>query len=648
MKKQHAIKQHLTIVLLCLLAVVCLNVGTTHITQADQAGFEIGKTWLQNQQELEKTYKKATTIEKQNKKKGGVTLKIKEFPLSHYEAVANTGSIAPYNGALLNIANAIFSLNKFIANGFDVGIELLQGTDFLSTQINTVGSYTKQIWRALIENLLSLLVAIFILAFMFILFMKHDVIGAIKHLAGFVGVFLLGTLFLNFGAPIFQLVNDTSVAFEQTILSAGTSLVGNAELGNGESTKDTAASIMRNQVFDVGVYRPYLLMNYGTSNIHELDDGQKKVDKLLTYTQTVAGNKKKHDEVKKEAKDNVYMDKEGVGIYPKIGYALFSIVSTIGIGVPILVIASLNLLAQLLVAILFFFLAISFFVSLLPKFQDSWFKPLTGLIGGIFLKGLTAFFMMLIFVVITTINNAIPRAGVGAYACNVVIMTLVLNWLMKNRGLLVSMLVNRQPIALGNAISGQSVQRKTKNVHRAGNSLLRKSFMMKQLLGGDKGMNSGKVPLSTKGKGGNEKVPTTQPPSSNRNPKGTHPKEQKPVGNQRPTPSGERKPKTQTPPNTQVPKNKEPKNTNEPPKTQKSPQTKATRPTGSYTPSQARHGGAEEPRKTKNTHKVPPTTSQPPSPSRSGNAENPKASEPKSPSIKTPLVRQHRPSEARK
>lgn len=46
------------------------------------------------------------------------------------------------------------------------------------------------------------------------------------------------------------------------------------------------------------------------------------------------------------------MDKEGVGIYPKIAMPSFRIHNQIG--VPILVIASLNLLAQLLVAILFF------------------------------------------------------------------------------------------------------------------------------------------------------------------------------------------------------------------------------------------------------------------------------------------------------
>lgn len=103
-EKQHAIKQHLTIVLLCLLAVVCLNVGTTHITQADQAGFEIEKHGFKPTR-TEKTYKKATTIEKQKQEKGR-DAKIK-FPLSHYRRSPIPEVLRPVR-ALLNIANAIF------------------------------------------------------------------------------------------------------------------------------------------------------------------------------------------------------------------------------------------------------------------------------------------------------------------------------------------------------------------------------------------------------------------------------------------------------------------------------------------------------------------------------------------------------------
>ncbi|MGM0241253.1 CD3337/EF1877 family mobilome membrane protein [Enterococcus sp. AZ103] len=505
-------------IFLSVLFATFLNFGTSNITLAekDQIGFEVGKTWGQNQIELEKSYKKAESTKKKSVSKGGVELKIKQFPMSHYEAVANTGSIAPYNGSLLAGANGIFALNKFIVNGFDTGIEILQGTDFLSSQINTVGRYTKQIWKALVDNLLSTVFAIFVIFFITTIFFKLDVIGGIKALASFVAVFVLGSLFLNFGTPIFSMVNQTSVAFEQTILAAGTSLVGQVELGKGESTKDTTASIMRNTIFDVGVYRPYLLMNYGTTNINEIEDGEKKVDELLSYNQTAKGIGKKKKAVIEEAKENAFMDKEGIGIYPKIGYAIFALVCTIGVGIPLLAISSISLLSQLMVVILFFILVVSFFVSLIPKFQDSWFKPLTGLIGAIFAKGLAAFFIMLVYVVITTINNAIPPTSVGKYASNVVLQILVLNWLMKNRGMVISMLVNRQPMGMANVITGQNVQQKAQ---RAGRGIVRDTLMMKRLLGGNKNPYPVGVPDGKKKPNGtNEKIPTNKKPSGNRNP----------------------------------------------------------------------------------------------------------------------------------
>lgn len=509
-------KRFFLVIVLTLFACIMFNIGTSKNVEAekDQVGFEVGKTWGQNLEELEKSYKKSATTEKKTVKKGAVELKIKNFPLSHYEAVANTGSISPYNGSLLAISNGIFSLNKFLVQGFDTGIEYLQGMDFLNTQINTVGRYVRQIWHALIDNLLPLIVAIFGFTLASIIYLKFDVLGAIKYAAAFVGVFILATVFIGNGVEIIQTVNDASLSVEETILGAGTDLVGNVELKKGESTKDTTASIMRNQIFDVGIYRPYLLMNYGTTNVAEIEGGQDSVDNLLKFNQTVTGIGKKKDQVVKEAKENTFMDKEGVGIYPKIGYALFSVVCTVGVGIPLLIISSLSLLSQILVVTLFFILVLSFFISFIPKFQDSWFKPLMGLMGAIFLKGLAAFLIMLVYVIMQTVNNAIPPTSAGKYASNVILLIILLNWMVKNRSTIVSMLINRQPMQLGNAISGRAIVRGGSQAVRAGRNtnqgMLRTVTALKGLIGGN--VNP------TKEKGSNEKVPSNQKPSQSRNP----------------------------------------------------------------------------------------------------------------------------------
>lgn len=504
LRSKKTLKEILLIPMICFGCMFLLSLATPHWSDAEQTGFEVGKTWGENQRELEKTYKKSPTVKKKSEKSGGVELKISKYPLSHYEAVANTGSIAPYNGSLLNIANALFSFNKFLVGGLDTGIKILQETDFLQSQINTIGTYTKSIWSALTANLLMIAVVILGGAVMYSYFVRTSVMGALKQVFMFGGVLMLATLFIGSGKEVLTTINETSIEVEQAILSSGSTIIGSAEVGEGESSKDTVSAIMRNLVFDRGVLRPYLLMNYGTSNINEIEGGEKTTDDLLKYAQNATGVAQKKKQVEKLAKDNVYMDKEGVGIYPKIGYALFSIVVTIGLGIPILFISSINLVAQLCVAVLMFLLVLAFFISLFPRFQGSWFKPLTSAIGAIFLKGLTIFFVLMLFVVTQTIDNAIPPTSARNYAVNSIVMMLILNWLMNNRSTLISMIINRSPMPMGSIISGNSIEAEA---NKAKNYSKNRFIMLR-----NKATNSG----NSSGSGGGE----TQQPQNRNNSKG--------------------------------------------------------------------------------------------------------------------------------
>lgn len=432
-----------------------LNLATSTFVDADdQIGFEVGKTWGENQKELEKTYKKAKTVSKNKESKGGVQLKIKEYPLSHYEAVANTSGMSPANDSLLGLSNAIFWFDKALVQGFDTGIQILQGTDFMQSQLNLVGGYTKTIWTQLLDSLLPTMLLILVGFVLYAGFVQQSLLSVLKQFISFIAVLGLGSVFIMNGPDVLSLVNDASLALEQTIISSGSTITGNYDLSTGDTSKDTITSIMRNKMFDVGVMRPYLFMNYGTSNVSQVEGGQKTIDSILKYSQNATGKAAKKKEVQKQAKDNLYMDKDGAGVAPKLGYALFSIYSTYKIGSVILVIAGIGFVSQIVTIIAFFLLVLSLFLSLIPKFQGSWIKPLSAAIGAIFLKGLSVFFVLLLYVIIRAVDVAMVPDTLGKYICNVFILGFVLTWIKDNRGEIVSAIINKDGGGLNTLVNG--------------------------------------------------------------------------------------------------------------------------------------------------------------------------------------------------
>lgn len=466
-KSLSGIKKLLHSVLLFTLAVFMFNLATSSYVRADdQIGFEVGKTWGENQKELEKTYKKAKTVSKNKESKGGVQLKIKEYPLSHYEAVANTSGMSPANDSLLGLSNAIFWFDKALVQGFDTGIQILQGTDFLQSQLRLVGGYTKTIWTQLLDSLLPTMLLILVGFVLYAGFVQQSLLSVLKQFISFIAVLSLGTVFIMNGPDVMILVNDASLALEQTIISSGSTITGNYEMSSEETSKDTITSIMRNKIFDVGVMRPYLFMNYGTSNVSQIEGGQKTIDSILKYSQNATGKAAKKKEVQKQAKDNLYMDKDGAGVAPKLGYALFSIYSTFKIGSVILVIAGIGFVSQIVTIIAFFLLVLSLFLSLIPKFQGSWIKPLSAAIGAIFLKGLSVFFVLLLYVIIRAVDVAMVPDTLGKYICNVFILGFVLSWIKDNRGQIVSAIINKDGGGLNMLINGSENMNPAKDARR--------------------------------------------------------------------------------------------------------------------------------------------------------------------------------------
>ncbi|MDU6310832.1 MAG: hypothetical protein E6572_13580 [Enterococcus faecalis] len=370
-------------------------------------------------------------VEKQKEVVGGVELRRSEYPLSHYEGVSNDDWANPILGAVMGISNSFFSFNKFLYDGFDYGVKLISSATILDDWVSDVGQVSKDIWEKQKNALLILVILIVGCVVAFQGIVQQNILKGMQTAFLFVVVFMLGSLFMTHGSTIIKEVNGVSNTLQASIAGVGTQITNRQDGIDPENVTEGVTTIIRNQLFESAVYRPYLIMNYGTTDVKKITkDNPDRIDELLSYRRNEDGAKAMKDYVvDKEIEKNEFIDKTGSGVYPKLGIALGSLILTIGIGLPILLIAFINMIIQILILGVFFILGISFFVSLFPPLRNSWIMPTTKMIGLIFTKALVSIFITFVLMLMKIIDGVIPPTSGGAYIVNSILLVALL-WLM--------------------------------------------------------------------------------------------------------------------------------------------------------------------------------------------------------------------------
>lgn len=374
-----------------------------------------------------------TQVEKQKEVVGGVELRKAEYPLSHYEGVSNDDWANPILGAVMGISNSFFSFNKFLYDGFDYGVKLISSATILDDWVSDVGEVSKDIWEKQKSALLILVILIVGCVVAFQGIVQQNILKGMQTAFLFVVVFMLGSLFMTHGSTIIKEVNGVSNDLQASIAGVGTQITNRQDGIDPENVTEGVTTIIRNQLFESAVYRPYLIMNYGTTDVKKINkDNSDRINTLLSYKRDKDGEPAMMEYVKKTEVDelnNEFIDKTGSGVYPKLGIALGSLILTIGIGLPILLIAFINMIIQILILGVFFILGISFFVSLFPPLRNSWIMPTTKMIGLIFTKALVSIFITFVLMLMKIIDGVIPPTSGGAYIVNSILLVALL-WLM--------------------------------------------------------------------------------------------------------------------------------------------------------------------------------------------------------------------------
>lgn len=380
---------------------------------------------------------------KQTVKQGGIVLKNKEYPLEHYEGLSTAGGLDLGKTNLIGFSNSLFWLSKFVYQGIDHGLTLMSGQTILDDWVDTTLSLAKALWdQAVLEYLLPMMV---VMAFVLLwqLVAELNLLKGLKTIAVFVGVFVLASFFFQYGGTVIKGVNASNDSIQSSILAVGTMLTGDSEEIPEDQTKEGVTAIIRNTYFNLAVYRPYLLMNYGTTDAEKLTkDDPDRLDNLLKRSRISLYTDGLKAAVKEEAGEgnNDYMSDSDVGVNSKFGMSIGSLVLALGVGIPLLVLALANFLVQLMVLACVLVLGISFFVSLIPQFRKSFVKPLVKGVGLILSQAFLVVFLLFVLLIMTILDSVVPPTTSGGFLVNSLLLAFILWFLLKKRDEIVSMI----------------------------------------------------------------------------------------------------------------------------------------------------------------------------------------------------------------
>ncbi|MBC6163033.1 chromate transporter [Listeria booriae] len=411
-----------------------LLVSIPHQVTADDASATLQEV---NAQNAEKAVKDPNNVTQPKEvKKAGVSLHIKRFPLSRYQA-NNEAADSKIKGAFLGLANVFASLSQMVVNIVDTGMDVLYNLkpiDTFATKLTQVSTNMYQVFKASFGQLFFML-GIGFIAYLF--FIKLNAKEAIKRFFMMLLVIGIGGWWMLNAGYMMQTMNALSVEAQGKLMSVGNIIVhtfggsGNYEdtskIQSGNEVEGTVA-IMRNVYFDMALQKPFLIANFGSTDASKINSvaketkGLNRVDTLLSFKLTSDGEKAKLKYISDPEIATYHNEEMADGnVYTQFGVNFVGFIGAIALGIPFLMLAFFSFLLQLLALGIAFILPIMFFIAWLPWMANSGYVGLKRLISVFVIKALLGLLIVGVYLMCFIVDLMIPPSGFGLYALNLIV-----------------------------------------------------------------------------------------------------------------------------------------------------------------------------------------------------------------------------------
>lgn len=322
-----------------------------------------------------------------------------KYPLENYQLdfyVDSSWDWLPWNWldgigksiqyGLYAITNFVWTVSLYISNATGYVVQEAYKLDFISDTASSIGKNIQTLAGVTSNGFSSegfyvgfLLILILVMG-IYVAYtglLKRETTKAIHAVINFLVVFILSASFIAYAPNYISKINDFSADISSSALSLGTKIV----LPDSNSKGKDSVDLIRDSLFSIQVKQPWLLLQYGESDIETL--GSDRVESLLSANPDTDDRENVVIE-EIEDKDNAYLSVTKT--MTRLGMVVFLFIFNIGISAFVFLLTGMMIFSQVLFIIYAMFLPISFVLSMIPTYEGMAKKALTKLFNTVMMR----------------------------------------------------------------------------------------------------------------------------------------------------------------------------------------------------------------------------------------------------------------------
>lgn len=322
-----------------------------------------------------------------------------KYPLENYQLdfyVDSSWDWLPWNWldgigksiqyGLYAITNFVWTVSLYISNATGYVVQEAYKLDFISDTANAIGKNIQTLAgitssgfssEGFYVGFLLILILVMGIYVTYTGLIKRETTKAVHAVVNFLVVFILSASFIAYAPNYISKINDFSADISSSALSLGTKIV----LPDSNSKGKDSVDLIRDSLFSIQVKQPWLLLQYGESDIETL--GSDRVESLLSASPDTDDREDiVIEEIEDKDNDNLSVTKT----MSRLGTVVFLFIFNIGISVFVFLLTGMMIFSQVLFIIYAMFLPISFILSMIPTYEGMAKKALTKLFNTIMMR----------------------------------------------------------------------------------------------------------------------------------------------------------------------------------------------------------------------------------------------------------------------
>ncbi|WP_404997444.1 CD3337/EF1877 family mobilome membrane protein [Enterococcus faecalis] len=284
---------------------------------------------------------------------------------------------------LYAITNFIWTISLYLSNATGYLVQEAYRLDFISQTADSIGKNIQTIAGVNQHGFSSSGFYVgFLLIFILILgiyvaytgLIKRETTKAVQAVLNFVIVFILSASFIAYAPDYVGKINDFSKDVSSASLDIGTRIV----MPNSNTQGKNSVDMIRDSLFSVQVKQPWLLLQYGSTDVDET-----RVEQLLSISPDTNNGEDREkiviDEIENQDNANLSISK----VISRLGTVFFLFLFNIGISIFVFLLTGIMIFSQVLFIIFAMFLPVSFLLSMIPSFDGMAKRAITKLFNVI-------------------------------------------------------------------------------------------------------------------------------------------------------------------------------------------------------------------------------------------------------------------------